>query len=74
MNRPMTALIGMKEICKYCQRSEPTILMLIRTQAFPADKFSGVWESDTELIDDWRREKIRNAMKKKRVKQKDQKK
>ena len=62
----MTALIGMKEICQYMRRSEASVLMLIRTEEFPAIKVGGIWESDTEEIDLWRRGLIRKAHSKKR--------
>jgi len=51
-------LSGMKEICNHLNRSEPTVLTLIRDYAFPAKKVLGVWESDTDLIDSWRKEQI----------------
>jgi len=55
----MAQLSGMLEICKYYPRSESTILKLIREMDFPAKKITeGIWESDTELIDKWRLEKI----------------
>jgi len=53
-----TALAGMKEICAYVGRSEPTVLGLIRKEGFPAKKIRGEWTSDTALIDKWRRRKI----------------
>jgi len=51
----MGGLSGMNEICKYCHRSEPTIMKWIQAQGFPAHKITGSWESDTELIDEWRK-------------------
>lgn len=54
----MTALSGMKEIADYMRRSESTVLALIRDFDFPAKKIGGVWESDTELADAWRRKQI----------------
>lgn len=54
----MPGLAGMKSICAYFNRSESTVLMLIRTAGFPAKKIGGIWESTTELIDEWRRKKI----------------
>ena len=59
----MACLPGMKSISQYCSRSETTILQWIRTLQFPAAKFSGSWESDTELIDEWRKEQIRKRIK-----------
>ncbi len=49
------ALTGMKEICGYINRSEPTVLDLIRKQDFPAKKIGGVWESSKSLVDTWRK-------------------
>ena len=58
----MASLSGMKAICQYMNRSEPTILKLIREEGFPAKKICGGWESDTDLIDRWRRKKIAKEM------------
>jgi len=58
MVRENTALIGMRAICDYVNRSESTVLGLIRHEDFPAKKIGGIWESDKELIDDWRRQQI----------------
>jgi hypothetical protein len=57
-------------ICHYCNRSESTILIWIRTLDFPAVKIPGGWEADTDLIDEWRKNTIieRNNKKKKAVK------
>lgn len=63
----MSGLSGMKSICKYCNRSESTIMQWIRLQGFPATKITGSWESDTDLIDKWRVEQIVNNDKKKVV-------
>ncbi len=54
----MAGLSGMKEITDHCKRSESTILKLIREEKFPAEKVGGIWESDTDLIDDWRKKLI----------------
>jgi predicted DNA-binding transcriptional regulator AlpA len=55
----MAALNGMDEISEYYGYSAPTVLALIRNRSFPAVKPSGGnWVSDTELIDQWRREQI----------------
>ena len=58
----MAQLSGMKQICEYINRSECTVLTLVRTEGFPAKKIGGIWESDTQLIDDWRRENIVNGV------------
>jgi hypothetical protein len=67
---PMPVLSGMKNICQYCCRSESTILIWIRALGFPAAKFSGSWESDSEMIDDWRRKQIKSSIKNRPVKPK----
>lgn len=56
----MSALSGMKEITQHCQRSEMTIMKWIRNFKFPAKKLGGVWESDTDLIAEWRKLVIKN--------------
>lgn len=59
----MPGLTGMKAICNYLNRSESTVLGLIRFYSLPACKIGGgIWESDTELIDSWRKEQISNGM------------
>jgi hypothetical protein len=57
----MTELVGMKEICGHMKRSETTVLSLHRDMDFPMRKIGGVWESDTELIAEWRRGLIKNG-------------
>jgi hypothetical protein len=57
----MAELSGMKQIRDYFNRSEATILQLIRQDEFPARKIAGIWESDTEEIDTWRKRQIRGA-------------
>ena len=54
----MPGLIGMKAICIYTNRSEATVLKLIRDLDFPAVKIGGIWESDTDAVDGWRLEQI----------------
>ena len=55
----MAVLSGMKAICDYVNRSEATVLKWIRELRFPSSKIGGgIWESDTELIDRWRRQRI----------------
>jgi len=49
------ALQGMKEICRYMGKSEPTIIRYIRYRGFPAKKVGGEWVSDAALIATWRR-------------------
>ena len=55
------ALQGMKEICRYMGKSEPTIIRYVRTMNFPATKVNGVWVSDAALVAEWRRRLIDNG-------------
>jgi len=55
-------LSGMKEICNFVNRSESTVLDLIRLENMPAGKVGGIWESDTELIDTWRQKQIMRSI------------
>jgi hypothetical protein len=49
----------MNQITDFFKYSEVTILKLVREQGFPARKITGgIWESDTELIDEWRKDQI----------------
>ena len=58
----MAVLKGMLAITKYAQRSESTIISWINQLDFPAKKISGaIWESDTELITEWRKKQIQTA-------------
>jgi len=57
----MAGLSGMKSICDYCSRSESTIIKWIQQAGFPATKVTGSWESDTDLIDSWRKCLIENG-------------
>jgi len=56
----MSQLLGMKAICGYIRRSESTALELIRNYGMPAWKAKGIWESDTEAIDEWRRDRLKS--------------
>jgi len=49
------ALEGMKAIEKYMNLSEDTILKRIREYDFPARKCGGIYVSDKEEIDQWRK-------------------
>jgi len=51
-------LVGKKEICNFVRRSWKTIQEWLDTRGFPAKKINGVWESDGELITQWRRRQI----------------
>lgn len=52
-------LQGKKEITAYARRSWLVVLRWVKEEAFPAAKIDGVWESDTSLIDEWKRTKIK---------------
>ncbi len=55
----MPGLSGMKDICRYTNRSESTVLDWIRHCEFPASRINGgMWESSTGLIDLWRDDQI----------------
>lgn len=60
----MAILSGMKEICGHLQRSEATVTKMMKEYPdFPAKKFGGgMWESDTDLIDEWKRKLLREKM------------
>lgn len=53
-----THLSGKKEIMVYIRRGWPILRNWIERRSFPARKIDGVWESDTALIDEWRRGQI----------------
>ncbi|MBU0995804.1 MAG: hypothetical protein KJ737_25190 [Proteobacteria bacterium] len=51
-------LTGSKEITEFVGRSWKIIYRWIQEKDFPAKKIDGVWESDTELILQWRTDQI----------------
>ncbi|MBU0994691.1 MAG: hypothetical protein KJ737_19530 [Proteobacteria bacterium] len=51
-------LTGSKEITGFVGRSWKIIYRWIKEKDFPAKKIDGVWESDTELILEWRTNQI----------------
>ncbi len=53
------SLVGKKEIAAYVRRSWMTIRRWVLVDNFPARKIDGVWESNTSLVDDWKRAKIK---------------
>ncbi len=56
-------LSGMKAICNYYGRSESTLLDLIRDEDFPAAKIDGgIWESDSDLIEKWRKDRLEKKL------------
>lgn len=54
-------LVGKKEIARYVRRSWDVIMLWIQKENFPAEKHAGVWESCTELIDEWRKNRLRGG-------------
>ena len=61
----MSHLKGSLQICKYTNRSPATIFGRngwVKSLNFPAKMISdGIWESDTDLIDEWRKDQILNG-------------
>jgi len=55
-------LSGMKAICNYVHRTEPTVVSLVRSCGFPAYKVGGIWESRKGLIDAWREAYLNNEI------------
>lgn len=58
-----TALSGMKAIQEFCRTiglpsSESTVINFILSEDFPAKKLGGIWESDKELIVEWRKKRL----------------
>lgn len=51
----MAKLEGITKISRYMNRSDSTILGLIRAEGFPAKKVSAVWVADTKEIDKWQK-------------------
>ncbi|MBV5305269.1 MAG: hypothetical protein J0652_01105 [Desulfobulbaceae bacterium] len=59
VKKPEKGLLGLKEIVGYTGYSRKTLVKLTRDDNFPMVKLNGSnWESDTELIDVWRMQKI----------------
>jgi hypothetical protein len=56
--KAQTILTGKKMIMSVVGRSWATILSWIEKRNFPTRKIDGVWESDTELIIEWRKKEI----------------
>lgn len=56
--RAQTILTGKKMIMTFVGRSWATVLTWIRERNFPARKIDGIWESDTDLIIEWRKKEI----------------
>lgn len=51
-------LVGKKEICGYARRSWLTVRRWIKENKFPAKKIDGIWESSTDLVDEWKEKRI----------------
>jgi predicted transcriptional regulator len=62
MKKPATALLTMREITEYTGRNRATIKRWIREDNFPAVKIDGRWESNTDLIDEFRHRRIERAV------------
>ncbi|TWI68532.1 hypothetical protein LZ24_02504 [Desulfobotulus alkaliphilus] len=59
MKTSPTALVGLKEICAYARMSTPRVKIAIQEYGFPARQIIGTeWQSDMQLVDEWRRERI----------------
>lgn len=56
--KPSMNLSGLEEIAQYTRRSKATVLDWIKHAGFPAAKLGHVWESDKEMIDQWKRDRI----------------
>ena len=52
----MSKLIGMKSITDHEKVSTVTLLAWIRELGYPARKAGGVWLSDTDSIEKWRKD------------------
>ena len=48
------SLDGILAIGKWINRSETTVLKLIRQANLPAKKMGGVWVSNTDLMEKWK--------------------
>jgi hypothetical protein len=59
----MTSLTGKKEICNFVGRSWVTVEKWIINLSFPARLMGGRWESDGDLITEWRRGLLNGANK-----------
>ena len=54
-------LTGRKQIQGFVGRAWEIIMRWVRDDGFPAKKIDGIWESDADLILEWRRKKIKGA-------------
>lgn len=60
--KPNTNLSGLEEIAQYTRRSKATVLDWIKNASFPAAKLGHVWESDKDLIDKWKKDRIQMSI------------
>jgi len=63
LEKAKTALSGMTAIRDFCRSinlssSEASVIYMIVSCGFPARKIGGTWESDKEMIVDWRKKYI----------------
>jgi hypothetical protein len=54
----MAQLLGMNAIAQKAGVSNDVALDWIRNCGMPAEKIGGVWVSDADLIDEWRRNRL----------------
>ena len=57
-----TTLVGRKDIIKFTERSWKVIKRWINTRGFPAVKVDGRWESDKDLIREWRKDQLQQGI------------
>ncbi|MCK9519560.1 MAG: hypothetical protein M0R74_11135 [Dehalococcoidia bacterium] len=63
MEKAKAALSGMTAIREFCRSinlasSEASVINMIVSCGFPAKKIGGIWESDKEMIVEWRKKYI----------------
>ena len=63
MEKAKAALSGMTAIREFCRSinlasSEASVIYMIVSCSFPARKIGGIWESDREMIIEWRKKYI----------------
>lgn len=51
-------LVSIEAIAKYFGRSKNTVKDLVKSDNFPAVKIDGRWESNTELVDTYQRNRV----------------
>ena len=55
---PEESLEGRKQIADFVERDWRTISRWIKDHSFPATKIGGTWQSDAELIRQWRKKQV----------------